>query len=89
MRRHLGFPLRDAGKALRNFVALREQHRASYSTQTLALAWAHQPASAQPAHGAQRLSYVRGFARYRQASDPRTQIPVPGLLPCHPKRARP
>lgn len=37
----------------------------------------------------ERLSYVRGFARYRQASDPRTQIPAPGLLPGRPKRARP
>ena len=43
----------------------------------------------QPAHSAQRLSYVRGFARYRCASDPRTQIPSPGLLPFQPKRARP
>ncbi len=89
MRRHLGFQLREAGKALLDFVAFMEQHRASYITQTLALAWAQQPASAQPAHWAQRLSYVRGFARYRQASDPRTQIPAPGLLPFQPKRARP
>jgi hypothetical protein len=32
---------------------------------------------------------VRQFARYRSASDPRTQIPAPGLLPFKPKRARP
>ena len=89
MRRHLGFQLREAGKALPDFVAFMEQHRAPYITQTLALAWAQQPASAQPARWAQRLSYVRGFARYRRASDPRTQIPAPGLLPFHPKRARP
>jgi len=89
MRRNLGFQLREAGKALPHFVAFMEHHRASYITQTLALAWAQQPASAQPAHWAQRLSYVRGFARYCQASDPRTQIPAPGLLPFHPKRARP
>ena len=89
MRRNLGFQLREAGKALPDFVAFMEQHRAPYITQTLALAWAQQPASAQPARWAQRLSYVRGFARYRLASDPRTQIPVPGLLPFQPKRARP
>jgi integrase len=89
MRRHLGFQLREAGNALPDFVTFMEQHHASYITQALALAWAQQPASAQPAHWAQRLSYVRGFARYRQASDPRTQIPAPGLLPFHPKRARP
>jgi integrase/recombinase XerD len=32
---------------------------------------------------------VRGFAQYRSATDPRTQIPAPGLLPFQPKRARP
>lgn len=89
MRRHLGFQLREAGKALPDFVAFMEQHHAPYITQTLALAWAQQPASAQPAHWARRLSYVRGFARYRRASDPRTQIPAPGVLPFQPKRARP
>jgi integrase len=35
------------------------------------------------------VGYVRGFARYRSATDPRTQVPPPGLLPFRPKRARP
>ena len=89
MRRRLGFQLRQAGKALLDFVTFMEQQHASYITQALALAWAQQPLNAQPAHWAQRLGYVRGFARYRSASDPRTQIPAPGLLPFQPKRARP
>ena len=61
----------------------------SYITQALALAWAQLPVNVQPAHWAQRLSFVRGFARYRSATDPRTQIPPQGLLPFQPKRARP
>ena len=89
MRRNLGFKLREAGKGLLDFVTFMEQHRASYITQALALGWAQQPANAQPAHWAQRLSFVRGFARFRSSSDPRTQIPSPGLLPFQPKRARP
>jgi integrase len=89
MRRDLGFKLRDAGKGLLDFVTFMEQHRAPYITQALALAWAQQPANVQPAHWAQRLSFVRGFARYRSASDPRTQIPAPDLLPFQPRRARP
>src|SRR5205807_24183 len=89
MRRDLGFKLHDAGKGLLNFTQFMEQQHASYVTQALALAWAQQPSQAQPAHWAQRLSYVRGFARYRSATDPRTQIPAPGLLPFQPKRARP
>jgi integrase/recombinase XerD len=89
LRRGLGFKLQHAGKDLLDFVTFMEQHRASCVTQALALAWAQLPVNAQPAHWAQRLSVVRGFARHRSATDPRTQIPQPGLLPFHPKRARP
>ena len=89
LRRSLGFKLREAGKGLCDFVTYIEKHRASYITQALALAWAQQPTNAQPAYWARRLSFVRGFARYRSATDPRTQIPAQGLLPFQPKRARP
>ncbi|MCP5008819.1 MAG: integrase, partial [Aestuariibacter sp.] len=89
MRRDLGFKLREAGKALPDFVTFMEQHCAQFITQSLALAWAQQPVNVQPARWAQRLSYVRGFAHYRSSSDPRTQIPAAGLLPFQPKRARP
>jgi hypothetical protein len=89
MRRALGFKLHDAGKGLSDFVSFMERHRASYITQPLALAWAKQPSGAQPAEWARRLSWVRLFARYRSATDPRTHIPPPGLLPYRPQRARP
>lgn len=89
LRRELGFKLKRTGTALLDFVAFMEQHCASYITQALALAWAQQPVDVQPAHWAQRLSFVRGFARHRSATDARTQIPQQGLLPFHPKRARP
>jgi integrase/recombinase XerD len=89
MRRDLGFKLKEAGQGLLDFVKFMEQRRASYITQALALAWAQQPRNAQPVYWAGRLSYVRVFARHRSATDPRTQIPPPGLLPFQPKRARP
>ena len=89
MRRSLGFKLHDAGKALLSFAAFMEHHHAPYITQALALVWAQQPVNVQSARWAQRLSFVRGFARYRSASDPRTQIPAPGLLPANYKRKRP
>jgi integrase/recombinase XerD len=89
MRRSLGFKLREAGKGLLGFAAFMEQHRASYITLQLALAWAQQPSGVQPAEWARRLSVVRAFARHRSATDPRTQIPPEGLLPYRPKRARP
>src|SRR5262245_34744819 len=89
MRRDLGFRLREAGKGLLDFTAFMEQHRASYITSALALAWAQQPSNVQPAHWARRLSFVREFARFRSATDPRTQIPLQGLLPFQPRQARP
>jgi integrase/recombinase XerD len=89
LRRSLGFKLKEAGRMLPDFVAFMERHRASYVTQALALDWARQPSNVQPAHWAQRLSFVRAFARYRSAIDLRTEIPAPGLLPFQPKRARP
>lgn len=89
MRRSLGFKLEDAGKGLLDFAHFMQARRAGYITQALALAWAQQPKTVQPAEWARRLSFVRGFARYRSASDSRTQIPPPGLLPFRAKRARP
>src|SRR5882757_5512199 len=89
MRRSLGFKLREAGTMLPDFATFMEHRGASYITQVLALAWAQRPTHAQPAHWASRLCHVRQFARYRSASDPRTQIPALGLLPFKRKRARP
>jgi len=81
MRRDLGFKLSEAGKGLLDFATFMQQRHAVYVTRDLALTWAQKPANAQPAYWASRLSYVRGFARHRSATDPRTQIPPQGLLP--------
>src|ERR1022692_3540402 len=89
MRRGLGFKLETDGAGLHDFVAFMERRRASYITQRLALAWAKRPTNVQPARWAGRLRYVRGFARYRKSTDPRTQIPPESLLPFRTKRARP
>lgn len=89
LRRNLGFKLRRAGKLLPTFVTFMEQRCASYITAKLALDWAQQSSTVQPTEWAYRLSIVRTFARYRSATDPRTQIPPEGLLPFRPKRARP
>ena len=75
LRRSLGFKLRSAGVALMSFAAFMEQHQARSITTRLALAWAQQPRNAQPALWAQRLSFVRGFARHHVATDPLSEIP--------------
>ena len=89
MRRDLGFKLKEAGTSLLDFAAFMRRRRSPFITSKLALAWAQQPRNVQPSHWARRLSIVRGFARYRSATDPRTQIPPQGLLPFQPQRARP
>ena len=89
LRRSLGFKLRSAGAALMNFASFMERHQAMSITTRLALEWAQQPPNVQPAHWAQRLSFVRGFARHHLAADPSTEVPPAGLLPYRPARARP
>ena len=75
MRRSLGFKLESTGPALFDFVNFLEQHHASYITLGLALDWAKQASGGQSdTRAAQRLSHVRLFARYRSATDPRTQV---------------
>ena len=89
MRRSLGFKLRDMGYNLHHFVSFMEQQGTSIITSELALRWALQPQDVQPAHWAARLRFVRSFASYWSATDPRTEIPPTGLLPYRTKRATP
>ncbi len=89
LRRRLGFKLRDAGRWLSKFADFLEARGATRVTTQLALEWAQQDPTVLPSTCAQRLGYVRGFARHQNAVDPRTEIPPPGLLPFRPRRARP
>jgi integrase/recombinase XerD len=89
MRQSLGFKVRNMGHNLRHFVSFMEQHGAAIITTELALRWAQQPQDVQPAQWAARLSFVRSFARYWSATDPRTEIPPKSLLPYRTKRATP
>ncbi len=89
LRRSLGFKMNDAGLQLPRFVHFMEQRQAEHITSRLALAWARQSTTVQPAEWARRLGFVRGFARYRSATDAATEIPAVGLLPHRSTRARP
>lgn len=79
--RALGVKLRLPGRLLQRFVDFVERAGVDHITTELALAWATQPAAAQPAQWANRLGMVRRFALYCSASDPRTAVPAPDLLP--------
>jgi len=88
-RRALGFRLEGTGQLLEQFAAFTEAAGADTVTTDLALQWATLPAAGSRAWHAQRLSAVRGFARWLHATDPQAQIPPVGLLPGRARRAVP
>ena len=89
LRRGLGSELREPGALLHRFVEFLDGERATVVTTELALRWAKAPANATPATWAQRLADVRRFATWLSATDPRTEIPPPGLLPDRYRRRPP
>ncbi|MGP8152422.1 MAG: tyrosine-type recombinase/integrase [Acidimicrobiales bacterium] len=89
LRRSLGFKLDRDGRLLAQFVAYCDAAGAEALSIELAVAWATLPEGADPAWPAQRLSVVRGFAKYLALVDERTQIPPVGLLPDKSHRATP
>src|SRR2546430_307276 len=83
LRRALGFKLIQAERILRSFTSYLHEQGAPAITTRIAVEWAVLPSQATRWWWQQRLSVVRGFARYLQAFDPDTEIPPPGLI-CSP-----
>lgn len=81
VRRALGFKLARDELLLRQFVDFFEQSGADRVTSELAKAWINAPTDASPAWLAMRLSVVRSFTTWLQASDPSTEVPPLGWLP--------
>lgn len=89
LRRSLGFDLRDVGLQLQGFATFADHEGATHVTVDLAVRWATQSKATESATRAARLHAVCGFARWRHATDPRTEIPPPDLLPSQYHRKRP
>jgi len=89
LRQALGFKLQEESRLLPRFIAFLEAHGETFITTDMAVRWATQCRTTQPAEWTRRLRFVRIFARYRSATDPRTQIPSTGLLPYRARRAEP
>jgi integrase/recombinase XerD len=83
VRRALGFKLKQAGEMLPDFVAYLEKRHTTFVTTVAAIAWATQPRDAHPNWWRKRLVVVRGFAKYLQAIDRRTEVPALDHLPAH------
>lgn len=80
IRRSLGFKLEDHGRLLPQFIDYLDQRGATTLTVEAALAWATKPQGVDRFRWRQRLSVVRGFARWLQPFDPATQVPPADLL---------
>jgi integrase/recombinase XerD len=89
LRRALGFKLAKEGRLLPDFAAFAEAAGADTVTVDLAIRWAARPGGASAVWAAQRLSMVRGFARYLQTVNPDAQVPPAGLLPARTHRVTP
>jgi integrase len=89
IRRGLGTQLRLAAVALHRFADFLEREGAEYVTAELALRWAQEPSEAQPSTWAERLGVVRRFAAWMSATDTRTEVPPPKLLPARRRRNTP
>lgn len=89
LRRSLGLKLIEAERMLDSFLDHLDCRGASTVTIELALEWATLPSHAKPWWWRQRLSAVRGFARYLQAFDPGSEIPPTGLIYSPVPRATP
>ncbi|HZN70128.1 MAG TPA: tyrosine-type recombinase/integrase [Micromonosporaceae bacterium] len=80
IRRSLGFKLDDHGRLLPQFVTYLDQCGVAALTVEAALTWAITPQGVDRFRWRQRLSVVRGFARWLQAFEPATQVPPADLL---------
>lgn len=89
LRQAMGFKLVDERRLLPRYIDFLEAQGEVFITTDQAVRWATQCRAVQPTEWARRLRFVRVFARYRSATDPRTQIPPTGLLPYRPRRAEP
>lgn len=85
MRRGFGYRYETEERCLAGFVTFMEAAQAPVVTRKLAMAWITQ---AQRTSWPNRLSMVRGFARYLSNLEPATETPPAGVFPS-PKRSRP
>jgi integrase/recombinase XerD len=89
IRRSLGFKLRGHDRLLDDFLDHLEASGASAVSVAAALSWATSRTDVSLVRRSQRLSVVRGFARYLQCLDPDTEVPPPDLLACRRERRTP
>ena len=89
IRRSVGFKLRNPEYMLRDYVAFLDRHGATTVTTELALTWAKQSVNVDPYRWQQRLTAVRGFAKYLHTLDAAAEVPPTNLLVTRQRRPAP
>lgn len=89
LRRSLGFTLQRDEKLLVQFLAWLDEQGKTTVTIADALTWVRLPEAASPSWLRMRMRVIRGFAIYLRTIDPVHEVPPPGLLPGHVRRAVP
>jgi len=89
LRRSLGYKLVQVEAQLNEFVTFLDSKSAAYVTTQLALAWVLESARGAIGSYKHRLYVVRSFAKYVSATDSRTEVPPPRLLPLPARTRRP
>lgn len=90
LRQSLGHKMAHAVRGLPGFIAYLEQEHLPTVTTAAAVSWAQAtPQQPAPLAQQQRLSIVRGFARFMVGVDPTTEIPPADLLVHHRERRTP
>ena len=89
IRRSVGFKLRNTEYLLRDYVAHLDQQGATTITTASALSWAKRPTNVDPHHWGERLTAVRGFAKYLHTMDAAVEVPPAGLLVTQRRRTAP
>lgn len=89
VRRALGTKLAEPAATLGQFVSFLERERSSRITTELALRWSMEPQGVQRATWARRLSMVRQFAKWLNASDPQIEVPAYRLILGRRRRNKP
>ncbi len=86
LRRSLGFKLQWARERISAFLDHLEQAGSPVITIALAVEWATLPEGVTATWWANRLTLVRGFARYAHSLDPQNEVPPVDLIPISTRR---
>lgn len=89
MRRGMGYQLEQQERYLRSYARYLAAHATPTITLATAMAWVNLPTDTSQGYRANRLSAIRGFAKYLQALEPATALIPADILPAKSDKLEP